>query len=568
MMKFNQNNLDFVVAMYHEKNENQISWVSNKETLKGVVIFCEQKAVGDVDFVVKKSFNTIAVIARIQPQVDLDLPVLVLSEEEFIEVIKFGIQNVKVDLQCYLSDDKSSLNDEGLSSSDSSAKNISDVCSTFAMARTSKKENFCETKMTELRTDSTKSFSEQHFDLDDDLNSIQAFTLLEKNSCESFSLKQKDLDSDHSVHKTADEFASQPTASKVEVPKDDSVGSELENINTDQIDLENKTIDYKLILQSEVDPQYFLSDDNSTLKRNQGSHHILEFHDSLISSGSKTERITDTSISPQSKLESNVAEIDPQSKCSKDNSTDDYLRETKEKELQSDTTQVELDSEFSPSKIASVPDSQSTASKLSKIDLVGNELENKQAVQIYVTSKKDDIDFDDRVDPKAHVESVSQSKEVSGDTNEAMILNEKKNSSTPDYFKAEVKAYVSYSKETMELTKTIQMSTKNGKSIFEGSFNIVKVICDRDRNDDVHGISNKDKMKEAVAFYSDRNPKNIKVIAKDLAAFGGLALFVKGQCLTKKSWNQIHICVFIPISYLTNALVFIIVTNLPFHSPS
>ena len=84
MMKFNQNNLDFVVAMYHEKNENQISWVSNKETLKGVVIFCEQKAVGDVDFVVKKSFNTIAVIARIQPQVDFDLPVLVLSEEEFI----------------------------------------------------------------------------------------------------------------------------------------------------------------------------------------------------------------------------------------------------------------------------------------------------------------------------------------------------------------------------------------------------------------------------------------------------------------------------------------------------
>ena len=157
MMKFNQNNLDFVVAMYHEKNENQISWVSNKETLKGVVIFCEQKAVGDVDFVVKKSFNTIAVIARIQPQVDFDLPVLVLNEEEFIEVMEFGIQNVKVDLQCCLSDDNSSLNDEDLNTSESIAKNISDISSTSAMARTSKRDNLCETKMTELHTDSMKS---------------------------------------------------------------------------------------------------------------------------------------------------------------------------------------------------------------------------------------------------------------------------------------------------------------------------------------------------------------------------------------------------------------------------
>ena len=84
MIKFNQNKLKLVVAMCREKIDDQISCVSNKETLKGVVVFCEQKAVDDVDFVVKESFNAIAVIVRIQPQVDFDLPVLVLSEEEFI----------------------------------------------------------------------------------------------------------------------------------------------------------------------------------------------------------------------------------------------------------------------------------------------------------------------------------------------------------------------------------------------------------------------------------------------------------------------------------------------------
>ena len=71
--------------------------------------------------------------------------------------MEFGIQNVKVDLQCCLSDDNSSLNDEDLNSSESIAKNISDISSTSAMARISKNDNLCETKMTELHTDSMKS---------------------------------------------------------------------------------------------------------------------------------------------------------------------------------------------------------------------------------------------------------------------------------------------------------------------------------------------------------------------------------------------------------------------------
>ena len=198
---------------------------------------------------------------------------------------------------------------------------------------------------------------------------------------------------------------------------------------------------------------------------------------------------------------------------------------------------------------AIVPNTQSTASKLLKVASAESQVESTQAHQIQLTSENSNLDStqsrDIQVEPimdeKNISVSASQSKEVLGDTNAAMIINEKNNSLSPHCFKAEVKAYVSYSKETMELTKTVQMSTKNGKSIFEGSFNIVKVIGDRDRHGNVHGIMNKDKMKEAVAFCNDPNTKNITVIAKDLAACGGLALFVKGQYPSKKSWNQIHI---------------------------
>ena len=249
IISYNQKSLDLVLAQYGEKIDDQISFVFNKEKLKGVVVLCEEKAVGDVDFVVKESSDAIAVISRIQPQVDTNVPVLVLSEEEFIEVMKFGTQHVKVDLQCSFSDDNPSFNsnesfypiskiDEDLNLPESKVEDIADISITSPMLKTSKNDDFCETKIIEHHADSMQRCSKQRFDLKDGSNITESNTHLVHISDESFLSKQMGLDFELKPNKIECVLES-----KGEVTKDYAVTSNLENLLTDPINFIGEKMD-------------------------------------------------------------------------------------------------------------------------------------------------------------------------------------------------------------------------------------------------------------------------------------------------------------------------------------
>ena len=265
-----------------------------------------------------------------------------------------------------------------------------------------------------------------------------------------------------------------------------------------------------------------MSDDIFSLKRNEGSYLIPKIDGGSTYSGSKTEELTDSSISSQVTLENTAAEI--HSRSNKTNS------------------QVKLASLLRQNKSARTLDFESTTDKVPQGDSAENELKNVQAIPNQLLYENRDrystqsinVQMGPTMDAKnmACGVSASQSKEVLHNTNMTMMTDEKNHFSTTGYLKAEVKAYVSCSKKTMHLEKKVYISAKNFKSMFEKSFKIVEVICNKNKNGEVHSILNREKIKEAVAFYSDRNPRNIKAVAKDLAACGGLALFVKGQCLT------------------------------------